>query len=41
VIKETQGITENVYIDIDEKGNLVAITIEHAKTNAHLARHIL
>jgi len=36
VIKETQEISENIYIDIDEKGNLVSITIEHAKTNARL-----
>ena len=36
VIKETQEISENIYIDIDEKGNPVSITIEHAKTNAHL-----
>ena len=36
VIKETREISENVYIDIDEKGNLVSITIEHAKTTAHL-----
>jgi uncharacterized protein YuzE len=36
VIKETLEISENVYIDIDEKGNLVSMTIEHAKTTAHL-----
>ncbi len=36
VIKETREISENIYIDIDEKGNLVSITIEHAKTTAHL-----
>jgi uncharacterized protein YuzE len=36
IIKETREITENVYIDIDEKGNPVSITIEHAKTTAHL-----
>jgi uncharacterized protein YuzE len=35
-IKETQEISENIYIDIDEKGNPVSITIEHAKINAHL-----
>ena len=35
-IKETREISENVYIDIDEKGNLVSITIEHAKTTANL-----
>lgn len=35
-VKETQEISENVYIDIDKKGNLVSMTIEHAKTTAHL-----
>ena len=33
-IAETKEITENVYIDIDNKGNLVSMTIEHAKENA-------
>ena len=31
---ETREISENIYIDIDEKGNLVSMTIEHAKANA-------
>jgi uncharacterized protein YuzE len=35
-VKETLEISENVYIDIDEKGNLVSMTIEHAKATAHL-----
>jgi len=35
-VKETREISKNVYIDIDEKGNLVSMTIEHAKTTAHL-----
>ena len=35
-VKETREISENVYIDIDENGNLVSMTIEHAKTTAHL-----
>lgn len=35
-IKETQEISENIYLDIDEKGNLVSMTIEHAKTTAQL-----
>jgi uncharacterized protein YuzE len=35
-IKETQEISENIYVDIDEKGNPVSITIEHAKNNANL-----
>ena len=36
LVKKTREISENVYIDIDEKGNLVSMTIEHAKTTAHL-----
>ena len=35
-IHETKEISENIYIDIDEKGNIVSMTIEHAKTNARL-----
>ena len=33
---ETNEISENIYIDIDEKGNIVNMTIEHAKANAGL-----
>jgi uncharacterized protein YuzE len=33
---ETKEISENIYIDIDERGNLVSMTIEHAKANAEL-----
>ena len=35
-IYETKEISENIYIDIDEKGNIVNMTIEHAKANAGL-----
>ena len=35
-VSETQEISENVYIDIDENGNLVNMTIEHARVTAHL-----
>lgn len=35
-IKETQEISENIYIDLDETGNIVNMTIEHARTNAKL-----
>ena len=35
-VKETREISENIYIDIDEKGNPVSLTIEHAKTTARL-----
>lgn len=35
-IKETREVSENVYIDIDENGDLVSMTIEHARITAHL-----
>jgi uncharacterized protein YuzE len=35
-IHETKEISENIYIDVDEKGNIVGMTIEHAKDNAGL-----
>ncbi|MCD4782617.1 MAG: DUF2283 domain-containing protein [Candidatus Eremiobacteraeota bacterium] len=36
LVEETREISENVYIDLDKKGNLVSMTIEHAKTTAQL-----
>ena len=35
-VQETKEISENIYIDIDAMGNLVGMTIEHAKANADL-----
>ncbi|MGM0404344.1 MAG: DUF2283 domain-containing protein [Thermodesulfobacteriota bacterium] len=35
-VHETREISENIYIDIDEKGNLVSMTLEHAKDKAGL-----
>ncbi|MBW1726365.1 MAG: DUF2283 domain-containing protein [Deltaproteobacteria bacterium] len=35
-VYETKEISENIYIDIDDKGNIVSMTIEHAKANAGL-----
>lgn len=35
-VHETKEISENIYIDIDEKGNIVSMTIEHAKNSAGL-----
>lgn len=35
-IEETREISENIYIDLDRKGDLVSMTIEHAKRNASL-----
>ncbi len=36
-IFETKEISENVYVDLDQEGNLVNMTIEHAKENARLS----
>jgi uncharacterized protein YuzE len=35
-VVETKEISENIYIDLDRQGNLVSMTIEHAKANADL-----
>ena len=36
-VAETKEISENLYIDLDEKGNLVSMTIEHAKEKAGMS----
>jgi len=36
-IHETKEITENIYIDLDVDGNLVSMTVEHAKVRANLS----
>ena len=33
-VHDTKEISENIYVDLDQKGNLVSMTIEHAKANA-------
>jgi len=35
-VAETKEISENIYADLDDQGNLVSMTIEHARTNARL-----
>ena len=35
-VDETKEISENIYVDLDAKGNLVSMTIEHARENARL-----
>jgi uncharacterized protein YuzE len=35
-VTETKEISENVYADMDAAGNLVSMTIEHARQNANL-----
>ncbi|HHT9106875.1 MAG TPA: DUF2283 domain-containing protein [Candidatus Wujingus californicus] len=34
---ETKEISENLYIDLDNRGNLVSMTIEHAKEKAGMS----
>ena len=36
-IEETREISENIYIDLDRKGNIVSMTIEHAREKANIA----
>jgi uncharacterized protein YuzE len=33
---ETKEINENIYLDLDEDGNLVGMTIEHALSQANI-----
>jgi uncharacterized protein YuzE len=35
-IAETREISENLYVDVDEHGNVVSMTIEHAKESGGL-----
>ena len=35
-VYETKEISENIYVDLDANGNLVSMTIEHARQNANL-----
>ena len=36
-IDETKEINENILIDLDKDGNLVSMTIEHAKSKADMS----
>jgi len=35
-VHETKEISENIYVDLDQNGNLVSMTVEHARANAGL-----
>ena len=35
-VYETNEISQNIYVDLDQNGNLVSMTIEHARANAGL-----
>jgi uncharacterized protein YuzE len=34
-VEETRELNENVYLDLDAHGNLVSLTIEHARERAN------
>jgi uncharacterized protein YuzE len=40
-VAQTKKINESIYIDLDTSGNLVAITIEHARQQAGFPQSIL
>ncbi|MGK5095486.1 DUF2283 domain-containing protein, partial [Deltaproteobacteria bacterium TL4] len=35
-VTETKEVNENIYLDLDNSGNLVAMTIEHARKQTNL-----
>ena len=35
-LPKTKEISENICVDLDHQGNLVSMTVEHARTNARL-----
>ena len=35
-VVETRDLSENVLLDLDESGNIVSITIEHARQQANI-----
>jgi uncharacterized protein YuzE len=40
-VEQTREISENVYVDLDSSGNLVSMTIEHARQNASLPKVVV
>ena len=37
LVADTKEKSENLYIDLDDKGNLVSMTIEHAKEKTNIS----
>ena len=35
-VAETREVSENIYLDLDDHGNLVSMTVEHAAERASL-----
>jgi uncharacterized protein YuzE len=36
-VEETKEVSEDVYLDLDAKGALVSMTVEHAKERANIS----
>jgi uncharacterized protein YuzE len=36
-VGETKEVSEDIYLDLDDKGNLVSMTVEHAREKANIA----
>ena len=36
-VAETREISENLFLDLDENGNLVSLTVEHAREKANIS----
>ena len=36
-VEETKEVSEDVYLDLDSKGALVSMTVEHAKERANIS----
>ncbi len=36
-IFETREVNENIYLDLDKDGNLIGMTIEHARAQANIS----
>jgi uncharacterized protein YuzE len=37
VVDETREVSEDIYLDLDGKGNLVSMTVEHAREKANIS----
>ena len=36
-VDETKEVSEDIYLDLDDKGNLVSMTVEHAREKANIS----
>lgn len=36
-VEETKEVSEDIYLDLDNKGNLVSMTVEHAREKANIS----